>query len=155
MSIMIQLTRRIRKFPVINENSRLRTSPKPTGFTLSLNHYSQPILRLGFRMHIHARVFPLRHISLGGISFKCFCALLLLRRGYLKGKRKRKDKRLSLPDSENYTIFHALLETMTKKKEMDSTRHRFPGNAYKVTNLAALFLAASGLFILAWGIYVC
>jgi hypothetical protein len=26
------------------------------GFTLSLNHYSQPILRLSFRMHMRARI---------------------------------------------------------------------------------------------------
>ncbi len=79
----------------------------------------------------------------------------MFRRGYLKGKRKRKDNRLSLPDSENYTIFHALLETMTKKKEMDSRRHKLLGNTYMLTNLAALLLAASGLIILACGIYVC
>ncbi|MCZ2809320.1 MAG: hypothetical protein O2V44_08200 [Candidatus Bathyarchaeota archaeon] len=73
----------------------------------------------------------------------------------MKGKRKRKDNRLSLPDSENYTIFHALLETMTKKKEMDSRRHRLLGNTYKLTNLAASLLAASAMIILAWGIYAC
>ena len=73
----------------------------------------------------------------------------------MKGKRRPKDKRLSLPDSENYTIFHALHETMMKKKEMDSKRYRFLGNTYKLTNVAALLLAASGLIILAWGIYAC
>ncbi|UCD25998.1 MAG: hypothetical protein JSV75_03550 [Candidatus Bathyarchaeota archaeon] len=72
----------------------------------------------------------------------------------MKGKRKRKDNRLSLPDSENYTIFHALLETMTKKKEMDSRRTRF-GGTYMLTNVAALLLAASGMIILALGIYAC
>jgi hypothetical protein len=73
----------------------------------------------------------------------------------LKGKRKRKDNGLSLPDSGKYTIFHALLESMAKKKEMDSRRHRFPRNKYILTNLASLLLAASGLIVLACGIYVC
>ncbi len=92
-------------------------------------------------------------MSFNGISFKCLLALLLFGRDHLEGKRKRKDNRLSLPDSENYTIFHALLETMTKKKELDSRRHRFPTKTHMLTNLAALLLAASGLIILAWGIY--
>jgi hypothetical protein len=78
----------------------------------------------------------------------------MFRRGNLKEKKKPKDNGLSLLGSENYTIFHALHETMTKKKEMDSRRHRFPGNTYKLTNLAALLLAASGLIVLACGIYV-
>ena len=60
-----------------------------------------------------------------------------------------------LPDSENYTIFHALLETMTKKKEMDSRRTRFRDTTYLLTNVAALLLAASGMIVLAWGIYAC
>ena len=73
----------------------------------------------------------------------------------MKGNKKPEDKRLSLPDSENYTIFHALLETMTKKKETGSRRHRFLGNTHMMTNLVALLLAASGLIVLAWGIYAC
>jgi hypothetical protein len=73
----------------------------------------------------------------------------------LKGKRNRKDNRVSLPDHENYTIFHALLETMTKKKEMDSRRHRLLSNTARLMNLAASLLAASAMIILAWGIYAC
>jgi hypothetical protein len=73
----------------------------------------------------------------------------------LTGKRKRKDNKLSLPDSEDYTIFHALLESMMKKKEIDSRRHRFLGNTHILMSLAALLLVASGLIVLIWGIYVC
>jgi hypothetical protein len=76
---------------------------------------------------------------------------MLLRRGYLKRERKRRYSRLSLPDSENYTIFHALLETLTKQKEEeDSRQHRFPRKQRILKDLAAMLLTASGFITLAW-----
>ena len=51
---------------------------------------------------------------------------MLFGRDYLEKKSEKRDTEQLSSDSENYTIFHALVDTMVKKKdEKDSRRRRF------------------------------
>ena len=52
--------------------------------------------------------------------------MVLFGRDYLEKDREKRDAKQLLSNSEDYTIFHALVETMVKKKEeKDSRRRRF------------------------------
>lgn len=52
--------------------------------------------------------------------------MVLFGRDWLEKEREQRDTEQLSSDSENYTIFHALVETMAKKKdEKDSRRRRF------------------------------
>lgn len=69
----------------------------------------------------------------------------------MKRERKPRFDRLSLPDSENYTIFHALLETLMNQKEQeDSRQYKFPTRQRMLVDLATLLLTVSGLITLIW-----
>lgn len=43
----------------------------------------------------------------------------------LEEKKEGNNTKQQATNSENYTIFHALVEAMAKKEEKDSRRHRF------------------------------
>jgi hypothetical protein len=62
------------------------------------------------------------HIPSNEISFKYSGAVLVSRREYLEEEKEEKDAKQPAANSENYTIFHALIEAMAKKEEKDSKR---------------------------------
>ena len=64
--------------------------------------------------------FLLRHISPKETSFKYARIMQLLRRKSLEKEGENKNTEQPRSNSKNYTIFHALVETMVKNSKMEN-----------------------------------
>lgn len=67
----------------------------------------------------------MKYISPNEISLKYALLVLSFRAICLEEEKQEKDAKQQVPNPKNYTIFHAIVETLEKKEKGESSRRRF------------------------------